>query len=617
MGKNKYSDEELLIIKEYKEFANRIGKTPSQKEVKDERKFNNPNWIVTMHKINCYFNGLFELNEICNLKNYAKSKRKNKKTKTHEQFLKEVYEKVGDKYEFLTEYLGSEKQITIKCKLDGHTWTIKAGSFLKHGCKCPKCSNCVQNKDTDYFKKEIYNKYGNEYIVLGEYKTSKDKILIKHKTCGNEFPTTPDAILNKGTGCPICRHREGANKLFLSQKEFVARVYSIFGDEYTILGEYKGYKEYVLIKHSKCGREYLQQAGDILQGKGCRYCAGTLKKTQEKFEDELFNLYNGEYTVLGEYVNSKTPILIRHNKCSREYETLPLSILRNHGCNCKSISKGEYQIKNFLEFNKIKYKYQYSNKLCKFKNKLPFDFAVLDNNKNIICLIEYDGIQHFKPIECFGGQSAFEKTKIRDNIKNKYCEQYKIPLLRISYLNLDNINIILLKFLNSYLNNIALPIKDVIKFKWMDSNSLQLMKLLKNLPNGIYPKYWIKDKIGIELDGCELSRILKKDIIINFLKETNIIVDSESFIINYNYINYQKYLQLISNYNNHNRHTIIKIIRVLDKLPKGKHRKIDIKELKEINCNCRISTKYLTNIFMKKYLEDNNIKIENKFIIKE
>ena len=37
--------------------------------------------------------------------------------------------------------------------------------------------------------------------------------------------------------------------------------------------------------------------------------------------------------------------------------------------------------------------------------------------------IEYDGQQHYKPIEKFGGEKAFEKTKFRDVIKNNYCKE--------------------------------------------------------------------------------------------------------------------------------------------------------------------------------------------------
>lgn len=56
---------------------------------------------------------------------------------------------------------------------------------------------------------------------------------------------------------------------------------------------------------------------------------------------------------------------------------------------------------------------------------LPFDFY-----------IEYDGIQHYKPI--VGGEEGFIKLKERDDIKSKYCKDNNIELYRIGYK--DNIN---------------------------------------------------------------------------------------------------------------------------------------------------------------------------------
>lgn len=68
------------------------------------------------------------------------------------------------------------------------------------------------------------------------------------------------------------------------------------------------------------------------------------------------------------------------------------------------------------------------------KNNYPlrFDFAIIDEEKNLIKLIEYDGSQHFKPSEQFGGQKAFEDLQQRDKLKNDYCKINNINLLRIS-----------------------------------------------------------------------------------------------------------------------------------------------------------------------------------------
>ena len=57
--------------------------------------------------------------------------------------------------------------------------------------------------------------------------------------------------------------------------------------------------------------------------------------------------------------------------------------------------------------------------------------------------IEFDGRQHFEIIERFDGINSFNKVKINDNIKNLYCSNNNINLLRIPYWDFGNIENIL------------------------------------------------------------------------------------------------------------------------------------------------------------------------------
>jgi very-short-patch-repair endonuclease len=118
--------------------------------------------------------------------------------------------------------------------------------------------------------------------------------------------------------------------------------------------------------------------------------------------------------------------------------------MNGQGCPICKESKGEILIREYLEKYKINYKSQFKFKDCKHKRKLPFDFYLPEYK---IC-IEYDGIQHYKPIDYFGGESELNNTKIRDNIKNNYCKNNNINLIRIKYN--DNIT----KKLNIIFNNL-------------------------------------------------------------------------------------------------------------------------------------------------------------------
>lgn len=76
-----------------------------------------------------------------------------------------------------------------------------------------------------------------------------------------------------------------------------------------------------------------------------------------------------------------------------------------------------------------------------FNSRLRFDFWLPDINT----IIEFDGKHHFKPIEYFGGEYSFKKVKINDQLKNNYCKENNITLLRISYKDLKRIEEIIKK----------------------------------------------------------------------------------------------------------------------------------------------------------------------------
>ena len=81
---------------------------------------------------------------------------------------------------------------------------------------------------------------------------------------------------------------------------------------------------------------------------------------------------------------------------------------------------------------------------CKNKRVLPFDFYIYDYN----ITIEYQGIQHYSPIEFFGGHDALEYVKLNDSIKLNYCKNNNINLILLNYWDFDRIEEILSKELN-------------------------------------------------------------------------------------------------------------------------------------------------------------------------
>ena len=67
----------------------------------------------------------------------------------------------------------------------------------------------------------------------------------------------------------------------------------------------------------------------------------------------------------------------------------------------------------------------------KYINVLKFDFYLPKFN---IC-IEYDGQQHFNPWWNDKSGVEFENTQKRDEIKNQYCYNNNIKLIRVKFNN--------------------------------------------------------------------------------------------------------------------------------------------------------------------------------------
>jgi len=105
------------------------------------------------------------------------------------------------------------------------------------------------------------------------------------------------------------------------------------------------------------------------------------------------------------------------------------------------ISKGEKEIENWLQSQNIKYEKEYTFKDCKDKHVLRFDFAIFNDIGELLLLIEYDGLQHFESIEYYGGEKEFENLKKRDEIKDEFCDENNIRLIRVNPYNSNISNI--------------------------------------------------------------------------------------------------------------------------------------------------------------------------------
>ena len=235
------------------------------------------------------------------------------------------------------------------------------------------------------------------------------------------FEITPKHHL-LGVGCKNCSNFNKINSDFIEDANLI---HNNKYDYSKVLYLNNKTKVYIICKEHGL---FEQIPNAHLSGKGCPVCK---KSNIESIIKRANTIHNNKYDYNKLfYINARTKVDIICPKHGL-FKQLCNNHLKGMGCPvCKS-SKGELKIIKFLEKNNIMYKPQYIFDNCRFINKLPFDFYLPDYG---IC-IEYNGEQHYKVVENWGGFDNFLIRQKRDKIKKEYCSLNSIPLVIISYLD--------------------------------------------------------------------------------------------------------------------------------------------------------------------------------------
>lgn len=335
----------------------------------------------------------------------------------------------------LSEIKTNQTKFLCRCNIDGYEWYSDANTLLKgHGCR--ECYRTSLIRDKHDFAAQA--KISNNYIsLLEEYENSRKKILVKCNMCGNQYRMLPHNIL-KGQKCKKCYSKEQTR----THEDFVQEVQKIHKN-IKITKPYINSTTNVSCECISCGYKWEAHPNNLLRGYGCARCAGHIK-THEDFIKK-FNEINpsSNITFLNKYVDSKSPLLCKCDKDLFEWNALPSNLLKGTGCpRCKE-SKGEKLITDILTKNNICLIRQKTfDELYGIGNgNLSYDFYI----PNLNILIEFQGEQHYKPINYFGGEKQFEIQQEHDKRKREYAKDNGIKLIEIPYWDFENIEEILSK----------------------------------------------------------------------------------------------------------------------------------------------------------------------------
>lgn len=298
----------------------------------------------------------------------------------------------------------------------------------------------MKRKTTEEFiwqSKEINgDKYTYDKTV---YINAKTKVIITCPIHG-DFLQNPNIHISQKCGCRKCSQPN----IGITPKEFCNKVNKIFDGRIVCHEEdFKGMDKQITAYCEKHGK-FRTYPEHLLKGKACRKCrTEKLTKTTEQFIKEAKEMHGDEYDYsLVNYVNYKTKVKIICPKHGA-FEQEPDLHIRGSGCPYCYRRKGEARIRLFLERNDIKYKHEKIFDDLKDKSNLRYDFYLPDYN----LLIEFQGQQHYLPIDIFGGEEAFEGIKKRDKMKKDYALLNGYLFLEIKFS--DNIEEKLSNYLGS------------------------------------------------------------------------------------------------------------------------------------------------------------------------
>lgn len=263
--------------------------------------------------------------------------------------------------------------------------------------------------------------------------------------CGREFERSWHSFCaERMDSCKTCRKGELHN-IPLSFYE-AEEVTALLGTKILSSKEkYHSPNSVLEFRCKDCGNSFTCSFARLWRSRRCRCqkCSATARRLKvEEFANRLKEVHGDAIVIVGKFTGTMKPVMVTCASCHHTWFPMAYSLLNGAGCPKCAATRGERSIALTLKNRHCLYMSEYTFDTCigTGGGMCRFDFAVLDSSdQSLLLLIEYDGIQHFEPVEFFGGQQGFEYRQANDRIKDSYCKDHGIPLLRISYKQFDQI----------------------------------------------------------------------------------------------------------------------------------------------------------------------------------
>ena len=262
--------------------------------------------------------------------------------------------------------------------------------------------------------------------------------------CGNEYTAQMDTVragrrLSPKDACQHCAVIKGSeiHRANRARRYFTAARQVCEQQGLELLSEESEYTNLRMRVQYLCPRHGVKDTilDNLIRGHGCLECSYETRfdsvRHDQSYIDAIISHINGnEWLNKGEYKSASLRNLQIRCKCGNTYTTSFSNFLRHnvtqcYSCSCKE-SVGETIVREFLDNNNIEYIPEKRFPECRDKKPLPFDFFLPGYNT----CIEFDGKQHFEELDGFSDLDTIQR---HDVMKNQYCADHGIRMIRIPY----------------------------------------------------------------------------------------------------------------------------------------------------------------------------------------
>lgn len=426
--------------------------------------------------------------------------------------------------QYISGYKGYHAKAHFKCLKCNKEFDRAWDRFAVSKDGCPYCIHnhwgSNRRKDPKEYQKEFDAKFPN-LTLLTPYISGKRNVTVKCNKCGNVWNVQPLELLLHKYGCNICANRHTGFVSRKTLKDFWLDLKKVNPNVY-IKSKYSGNKVPIKAQCKICSYNWSARPNDLLTSRSrcpqCGFAQNTYKrasfckayrKIRDKRPDESYQHYNQHafaYVAMKKHPHIRLLsifqtydgfVRIKCLKCGNTNYLTAKNLLNGFACpRCERIglrvSRGERVIVSLLSQAGIHFEYPFIPRELTDKISLHYDFRV--NGKY---LIEYQGEQHYRPVDYFGGEEQFKVQQQHDQMKREWAKENGFELIEISFM--DSIK----EKLGKYFPKVLAYEPEI---------NYEPLKHIKKLNSSLHLGKDLFDKFNVVRNGLSLSAVIEKSL---------------------------------------------------------------------------------------------------------